>query len=87
MPEKQRKGYYHHATYSYRGLHENFIIGLLGEARLTVKANKVTTINNQAYQAYGMKFKLPAEHKMDLKTYNAEIHVLMTTEKKKKKLS
>jgi hypothetical protein len=34
-----------------------------------------------------MKFKMPGEHKFDLKTYNAEIHVMMTSKKNFKELN
>lgn len=34
---KQLKSYYHHSTYSYKGLHENYILGHLGLLTLSVK--------------------------------------------------
>lgn len=85
IKSSDRKSYFKHPTFTYRGNHENFVVGLFGEATLQVngkdrkswydKSFKKASENN--YQAFAMKFKLPGEHRFDDTTYNAEIHVHM----------
>jgi hypothetical protein len=84
IKSSDKKSYFKHPTFTYRGNHENFVVGLFGEATLTVNSNdrsfftksfKKASDNN--YQAFAMKFKLPGEHRFDDITYNAEIHVHM----------
>lgn len=70
--------YFKHPTFTYRGNHENFLIGLFGDADIDVKTvlNKPSIKNS--YTAFAMKFKLPGEHRFESVTYNGEIHVHMT---------
>lgn len=83
--ESQANNYNMHPTYSFRGLHENFVVGLLGQIDVRVPAY-MTKYNllkgfravQNKYQAYAIKFKYPSEHKIDGRQYSMELQVMMT---------
>lgn len=83
--QEDRSSYFRHPTFTYRGNHENFIVGLLGEMTLTLnskerqneknKKGPFKQVSKNRYYGFAMKFKLPGEHRFEQTTYNAEVHV------------
>lgn len=63
MEIKKEDLYSYHPTYSFRGLHENMILGHLGRFSLEILENILGVDKGvQEYIAFGMRFKLPGEH-------------------------
>jgi len=69
------KNYYMHPTYTYHGLHENFILGHLGSLQIEEGSKNKDAVGT--YHAFAIKFKLPGEHRFDAVTYNGEMQVHM----------
>lgn len=69
--QEDLKNYYMHPTYTYHGLHENFILGQLGTLQIGGESKVQDAIGT--YSAFAIKFKLPGEHRFDQITYNGEI--------------
>jgi len=59
-----RSSYFKHPTFSYRGNHENFIVGLLGEAKVTIKGKeRESSIMNNMKNMVGMGADMPYANK------------------------
>lgn len=70
--------YSYHPTYSFKGLHENMILGHFGKFNLDIlEGGAGIETGGKNYIAFGMRFKFPGEHQIDGSVFNAEIQVLM----------
>lgn len=63
---KEQDGYLRHPVYTFYGVHESILLGFLGLLRFTSPdPSQESGHITRKYQAFGMRFKSPAEHSID----------------------